>query len=153
MKYLKNILKKAVPFSRQSVKKTETPKQKVGRIGENTACTFLVKHGFTILERNYLKKWGEIDIIAEKSKTTHFVEVKTVSRENIKDVSYETLDTHGRPEENIHPWKMKRLSRTIQSYLLEKEAVNGEWQFDVVAVFLDIKNKEARCRFYKNIIL
>ena len=130
----------------------ETDKQKVGRIGEDTACRFLVKHGFSIIERNYLKKWGEIDVIAEKDKTLHFVEVKTVSRENIRDVSHETLEKH-RPEENVHLWKMKRMARVIQTYLLEKKRDGEEWQFDILAVFLDLKNREAKCRFTENVIL
>ena len=44
----------------------KTAKQKVGEIGENVACRFFVKQNFTIIERNYWKKWGEIDIIAKK---------------------------------------------------------------------------------------
>ena len=133
--------------------KKETDKQKVGRIGEDTACKFLVKQGFSVIERNYLKKWGEIDIIAEKSGAIHFVEVKTVSRENVKDVSRETLDEYNRPEDNVHPWKVKRLSRVIQTYLLEKRGKDKEWQFDILAVFLDLKNKEAKIRFTENVIL
>ena len=46
--------------------------QKTGEIGENIAVKFLVKHGFSILDRNYTKKWGEIDIIAEKSNKLYF---------------------------------------------------------------------------------
>ena len=133
--------------------KKETDKQKVGRIGEDTACRFLVKRGFSVIERNYLKKWGEIDIIAEKSGILHFVEVKTVSRENVRNVTHETLDEHNRPEENIHPWKIKRLSRVIQTYILDKELENLEWQFAILAVFLDLENKEARRRFTENVIL
>ena len=40
--------------------------QKIGQLGEDIACKFLMKHEFSILERNYTKKWGEIDIIAIK---------------------------------------------------------------------------------------
>ncbi len=123
----------------------------VGRMGEKTACMFLMKRGFDIVEQNYWKKWGEIDIIARNKGKVHFVEVKTVSRENIRDVSHETLDEY-RPEENIHHEKLKRLSRVIQTYLLEK-SYEGEWQFDVVAVFLDIKNREARCRYIENVVI
>ena len=54
--------------------------QKIGQLGEDIACKFLMKHGFSILERNYTKKWGEIDVIAEKGKKLYFVEVKSVSR-------------------------------------------------------------------------
>lgn len=123
----------------------------VGRIGEETACMFLMKRGFQIIEQNYWKKWGEIDIIAKNKDMLHFVEVKTVSRENIRDVSRETLDGY-RPEENIHPRKLKRLSRVIQTYLLEKD-YEDNWQFDVIAVFLDIKNREAKCKYIKDIII
>ena len=131
-------------------KKTE--KQKIGEIGENTACRFLEKHGFKIMGRNYRKKWGELDIIAEKANILHFVEVKTVSRENLNDVLRETSEY--RPEENVHPWKLKRLSRAIQTYLLEKNIdEEREWQFDVIAVFLNVDKRQARCRLTENIVL
>ena len=48
-------------------------KQKTGEIGENVASKFLVKRGFTILERNYTKKWGEIDIVAQKDNKIYFI--------------------------------------------------------------------------------
>ena len=123
----------------------------VGRIGEKTACMFLMKRGFKIIEQNYWKKWGEIDIVAKNKGRLHFVEVKTVSRENIRDVSRETIDEY-RPEENIHKKKLERLSRTIQTYLLEKD-YEDEWQFDVIAVFLDVKNREAKCRYIEDVII
>ena len=113
----------------------------------------LENKGFKIITRNYLKKWGEIDVIAEKDDILHFVEVKTVSRENVRDISRETLDNY-RPEENVHPWKLKRLSRAIQSYLLENRVeADKSWQLDIVAVFLDLKNKEAKVRFTENVII
>src|SRR3989344_5563593 len=94
--------------------------QKTGEIGENIAVKFLVKQGFLIRERNYTKKWGEIDIIAEKNEKLFFVEVKSVSRETLADVSHEALDQY-HPEDNMHPWKLKRLARTIQTYLLSNK--------------------------------
>ena len=54
-------------------------KQKVGEIGESVAVRFLVKHGFSILNRNYTRKWGELDIVAEKDAKLYFVEVKSFS--------------------------------------------------------------------------
>ena len=56
-------------------------KQKIGEIGENIACKFLVKQGFSILDRNYTKKWGELDIVARKYDKLYFIEVKSVSGE------------------------------------------------------------------------
>ena len=133
-------------------KKKETEKQRIGRMGEDTACKFLMKQGFSIIERNYWKKWGEIDIIAQKAKKLHFVEVKTVSRENLAEEVTREIDSY-QPEENVHPAKLKRLGRTIQTYLLEKDLEDGQWQFDVLAVFLDVKNKQARVRFTENVVL
>lgn len=130
---------------------SKTDKQKVGEIGENIACRFLVKHNFDIIERNYWKKWGEIDIIAKKDGILRFIEVKTVSCENLNNVSHET-NAH-RPEDNIHPWKLKRLSRTIQTYLLEKKNDNVEWQFDAIAIYLDIVSKKAKVDFLEDIII
>ena len=120
-------------------------KKKIGALGENMACKFLMKQGFKVLDRNYSKKWGEIDIVAEKDKIFRFIEVKTV-------VSRET--NKYRPEENVHYQKLKRLSRVIQTYFLDKKVSHEtEWQIDVVAVFLDLENKKARYRFTENIIM
>lgn len=140
--------------------------QNIGKIGEETACKFLMKQGYQILTRNYWKKWGEIDIIAKKDRVIHFVEVKTVSKdltsslnrdfvscETEKCVNHETSDGY-RPEDNIHPWKLKRLSRAIQTYIIENNMTDeNEWQFDAITVFLDIKNKTAKVDHIKDIIL
>lgn len=127
-------------------------KQKIGEIGENIACKFLVKHGFSILERNYTKKWGEIDIVAEKINKLYFIEVKSVSRD-LSFVSRETLDEY-KPEDNMHPWKLKRLSRTIQTYLLSKNVSDEkEWQVDLLVIFLDLKGKKAKVKVVNDIIL
>ena len=126
--------------------------QKIGEIGENIAVTFLMKHGFSILDRNYTKKWGEIDIVAEKNKKLYFIEVKSVSRETLENVSYET--NNYKAEDNMHPWKLKRLSRTIQTYLLSKKISDEtEWQVDLLIVYLDLKNKKAKIKLEEDIIL
>jgi len=127
-------------------------KQKIGEIGENVAKKFLMKHGFSILDRNYTKKWGEIDIIAEKDNKLYFIEVKSVARETLDGVLHET--SNYRPEDNMHPWKLKRLSRTIQTYLLSKKIPDEkDWQVDLLVVFLDLKNKKAKIKVVSDIIL
>src|SRR3989338_1199476 len=126
--------------------------QKTGEIGENIAVKFLVKHGFSILGRNYTKKWGEIDIIAEKKGKIYFVEVKSVSRPVLSSVSQGTLDDY-RPEDNMHPWKLKRLPRAIQTYILSRKLDDREWQLDLLVVFMDIKHKKAKVKVVSDIIL
>jgi len=111
-----------------------------------------MKHNFSILDRNYTKKWGEIDIIAEKGNKLYFIEVKSISI-NLINVSCETLDEY-RPEDNMHPWKMKRMARTIQTYLLSKKVPDEkEWQVDLLVIFLDLKDKKAKIKVVENIIL
>ena len=123
--------------------------QKTGEIGENAAVEFLRKNGFSIVDRNYTKKWGEIDIIAEKANKFHFIEVKSVSRPYTGDVSHETYN----PEDNMHPWKLKRMARTIQTYLLSKNLDEKEWQVDLLVVFLNLKDKDAQIKVVEDIIL
>jgi len=134
-------------------------KQKIGELGENIAVGFLMKRDFSVLERNYTKKWGEIDIVAEKSNKLYFIEVKSVSRETLNTFtpnSYNDSDERyeHRPEDNMHPWKLKRLSRTIQTYLLSKNISDEkEWQVDLLVVYLCQKEKKARVKVVSDIIL
>jgi len=127
-------------------------RQKIGEIGENVAVKFLVKRGFSILDRNYTKKWGEIDIVAEKTDKIYFVEVKSVARETLSNVTHETMDQF-KPEDNMHPWKLKRLARIIQTYLLDKNLDDKEWQVNLLVVFLCLKDKNAKIKVVEDIIL
>lgn len=130
--------------------------QKIGELGEDIACKFLMKHGFAILERNYTKKWGEIDIIAEKNEKRYFIEVKSTSVSSL-DYIKEDISKEGerapRPEENMHPWKLKRLRRVVETYLISKRLGAVEWQFDLIVVYMDIEKKQARVKVINNIIL
>ena len=134
--------------------KEPTEKQKIGKIGEDYVCEYLKKQDHQIIERNYLKKWGEIDIVTKKSKKIHFVEVKTVSRDfSINNVNHETKDGY-RPEDNMHPWKLKRLGRAVQSYLLDRDIPDEvEWQFDVVTVQLDMSKGLINVLLLEDIVL
>ena len=54
----------------------------------------------------------------------------------------------------MHPWKLKRLSRTTQTYLLSKKVPDEkEWQVDLLVVFLDIKGKKAKIKVVSDIVL
>ena len=124
----------------------------IGEIGETIATNFLIKKGFNLICKNYRKKWGEIDIIVEKDKVLHFVEVKTVSRKSFEGKFGQDINNY-RPEDNMHSWKLKRLRRAIQTYLLEKYKKDQEWQFDLACVFLDQDKRVAKVKFIVNLIL
>ncbi|MFZ2521986.1 MAG: YraN family protein [Minisyncoccia bacterium] len=131
-----------------------TSKQVIGEVGENFACDYLLYHGYRVIERNYLKKWGELDVIASKSAKLHIVEVKTVTRETAVGLgSGESIDTY-RAEDNIHPWKLKRLGRAIQSYLLDRNVSDEtEWQFDIITVYLNRDRKLLKVELLEDIVL
>lgn len=107
-------------------------KKHIGNLGEGFAASYLEKKGHKILDRNYSRKWGELDIVSrEPSGVVHFVEVKTVTRVTVGGRSAYT------PEENVHLWKRQRLSRIIQTYLLDKKIGENPWQVDILSVYID----------------
>lgn len=133
------------------MKKFTSESQKTGEIGENIACRYLSSKGFTIIERNYTRRCGEIDIVAQKKNIIHFVEVKSVVEHAFWEK--ETLDTI-RPEENMHAQKIKRLRSIIVSYLSEKDSEeNTLWKFDVLTVVLDPEEKKAKVEMIEDVIL
>lgn len=133
------------------MKQFTSKNQKIGQFGEDLAERFLVKQGFSVIERNYTKRSGEIDIVAKNKETLHFIEVKTVSCENINDVSCETLKI--RPEEQFHERKFYRFTKTIEFYLAEKGvSYETDWQIDLLTVYLDINEKKAKVIPFWNLI-
>ncbi len=125
--------------------------QKIGELGEKIACKYLISKGFTILDQNITKKYGEIDILAKKRDVIHFIEVKSVSVRDISSVSLDKNETKN-PLEQVHSNKQQRMKRMIQGYLTS-EKYNGEWQVDVVCLYLHHATHRAKIKIYENIIL
>ena len=90
-----------------------------GDIAEAAAVDFLIKNDCRIVARNVSCRFGEIDIIAEKSGVLHFVEVKS-----------------GRgfePIYNITPAKLSKLLRTIEWYI-QKKKIDMPYQLDALII-------------------
>ena len=113
---------------------------KTARIGEDFAASFLRKKGYKIIERNFRKGYGEIDIVTLKNKTLIFVEVKTRISSNF-----------GSPFEAITPWKLKSLVKTAQFYKSLNPALPQSLRIDAVSVKLSHDNSVEKIELLENI--
>ena len=103
----------------------------IGARGEDHVCCHLSRNGYTIVDRNFRYKTGEIDIIARHDDTLCFIEVRT--RENTK---------LGHPAETITPKKMKTIRRTAEAYMIRKKIRNCAVRFDAITIVWDTMELE-----------
>jgi putative endonuclease len=114
--------------------------QKTGEIGEEIVAKSLIKQGFKIIERNYTRKWGEIDVVARKGDILHFIEVKSIT---VRDMF--SRENFYRPEDHMDAWKLKRLRRALQTYITDKNIHEDQkWQFDLACVYLRLKQTSSK---------
>jgi len=124
----------------------------IGKIGESVASHWLANRGYRILERNYRKKFGEIDIVArETTDTLHFIEVKAVSYETRTLLEWAVSHETWRPEEMVHRHKQIRFMRTIEAWLLEHPE-EFKYQIDIFTVRLVPREKYAQVKILDNIV-
>ena len=101
-------------------------KQTIGKIGEIAIAEYLIKLGFTILDRNWRTKGGELDLVAKSPVgNVHFIEVKTRS-----SLAF------GHPLEAIDREKAHRLQKLSQAWLVTNKHFGADYQVDVAAVTL-----------------
>jgi putative endonuclease len=98
-------------------------KWNLGRWGEKKAAIYLEKQGFKILEQNARTAYGEIDIVASKSGTIIFVEVKT-----------RRSKAYGNPEESITQEKREHIINSGRAYLVDHPELGYNWQIDVISI-------------------
>lgn len=124
-------------------------RKEIGALGENVAAEYLKRHGFSIRDRNFARKTGELDIIAEEADTLHFVEVKTNLVDEFPDEK-STSDEYD-PSLNLHEAKIRKVARTGEWYVLEKDW-GGEWQVDGCLVWLRRRDGMAKVRYLPQIV-
>lgn len=123
----------------------------LGKAGESAALKVLISRGFTLIEANYRKKCGEIDLIMTKDEIISFFEVKTVSRESRPPViSRETY----RPEDNVHQGKLRKIKKTVRLWLAQHclEEME-EWNFNVACVYFVRREGKFLVKFLWDIVL
>lgn len=104
---------------------TAADKKRRGNFGEQYVCERLEKSGYKIVQKNYRKKCGEIDIIAEKDDWLAFVEVKTRT-ENPLATGVSAVNKN----------KQKKLVQTAQLFLTENNYEEKQIRFDVAEVVI-----------------
>src|SRR3989338_2825499 len=100
--------------------------QSLGKIGEAIALNFLINRGYSLLQKNYQTRWGEIDIIVERNHKISFIEVKT--RTNV---------SHGKPYESVNAAKIFKLIRPIKYFLLQNNYRKYKLSLDVISIELN----------------
>ena len=95
---------------------------KTGLEGEEIAAQWLLDHDYSLLHRNWRQGRYELDIVAVKKGTLHFIEVKTRSRNGLTP-----------PEQALDYRKNRALVRAANAYLAQNP-FQGEVQFDLIAV-------------------
>lgn len=100
-----------------------------GYLGEKIAKFYLQLNQFQILKCNFKCKFGEIDIIAQKGKYIHFIEVKTRKNKNIE------------ARESIDYIKAEHIWKCAEFYLYKNKLENGI-QFDAVEIYIQEKSLE-----------
>ena len=102
-------------------------RRKKGSRYESVAAACLQERGYTILERNFSSREGEIDLIARDGEYLVFVEVK-----------YRRTMGLGEPAEAVGFAKQEKIRKTAQYYLYKNQvSQDQQCRFDVVAILGD----------------
>lgn len=111
-----------------------------GKLGEDVAAAYLREKGYTILQRNYHSRYGEIDIIAGIGQYIVFAEVKTRRQGGMCD-----------PTETVTPSKRQKIIQTALLYLMEHpEYSDCQVRFDLAAVTTGWDGRVEDFRYFEN---
>ena len=96
----------------------------LGRSAEDLAADFLAEHGLTVLLRNYRRRGGELDLVAQDGDVLVVAEVRTRS-----------TDEFGGAAASVDGWKQHKIVRaTTQLLQQRKELARLRVRFDVLVV-------------------
>ncbi|HEX4775161.1 MAG TPA: YraN family protein [Acidimicrobiia bacterium] len=99
------------------------PRRTLGARGEALVADWYVEHGYTVLDRNWRCRDGELDLVLERDSVIVFCEVKTRSS-----------DRFGAPVEAITRVKQRRLRVLAAKWLDERRPSRRDLRFDVASV-------------------
>ena len=100
----------------------------LGKLGEEIAAQFLLKKGYTILDRNWRNHHKEVDIVALDGKMLVIVEVKT-----------RKSDEFGAPELAVNKRKQRLLISAANAYIYS-HPLDLEVRFDIISIYFNDGN-------------
>jgi putative endonuclease len=98
-------------------------RKELGRWGEQTAESYLIRKGFQIIDKNVRTPYGEIDLIGNEDGIIVFIEVKTRVSTNF-----------GLPEESITNKKRQHMINAAEDYIQNHPSLEKGWRLDVIAI-------------------
>lgn len=98
--------------------------QETGARGEDLAAEFLLKQGFTILDRNWRFRHYELDLVAQEGDVIIVVEVKT-----------RTSLYAGEPEISVNRMKQRTLVKAANAYVVYF-GIDFPVRFDIISVVI-----------------
>ncbi|MBU2567306.1 MAG: YraN family protein [Elusimicrobia bacterium] len=114
-------------------------RQKLGASGEEAAVRYLLENGYSIIDRNFRTRLGEIDIVAETrtkrgfpggaapSSEIVFIEVKTRTPSGMS-LSF------GPPQLAVNSRKRNKLIKVALQYMKIRDIRDRDIRFDVLAI-------------------
>ncbi|SEN14062.1 YraN family protein [Lihuaxuella thermophila] len=101
-------------------------RKEVGQAGEDAACKYLTGQGWTILDRNWTTRFGELDLIARDGEQVVFVEVRSTSGGRF-GFGFQSVDFR----------KQQKVRRLALAYVQQKRLEHLPIRFDVISVLLN----------------
>jgi putative endonuclease len=129
---------------------TNYSKKDIGNLGEKIAAEYLRRHGYELIERNWERKTGEIDLIMRKDDVLHFIEVKSVLCEEFPERESQQTELYD-PSANLHIYKIQKVARTSQWYVAEN-GWEGEFQIDGALVWIRKRDGFGRVQYLAQIL-
>lgn len=100
-----------------------TTSKQIGDEAEQFALDYLQRAGLILIEKNFHRPGGEIDLIMTDKKALVFVEVR-----------YRKSARFGSALESVNWQKQQRLILTASAYIQQKATTYPAYRFDVVAI-------------------
>ena len=128
---------------------SDMSRKEVGSYGEKVVSEYLKRRGFRLVDRNVSRKTGEIDIIARKGATLHFIEVKTLLCREFPQGT--DMKDRFDPSMNIHAAKVRKVARTAEWYVADI-SWKGLVAIDAALVWLRVRDGIAKVSYLPQIL-